>query len=118
MKKKNRVKKNEEFQEIIRRRNSYANRSFVVYTSKRKEAEARVGISVSKKMGNAVKRNKIKRQLRMMIDEIYDYRSENLDLLVIVRANYSKQNYLNNKKDLEMAIKNAKINKKRKKNKE
>jgi len=112
MKKKNRVKKNEEFQLIIRKRNSYANKSFVIYTANKKEIEARVGISVSKKLGNAVKRNKIKRQLRMMIDELYDYKSEKKDLLVIVRANYNKQKYLNNKKDLEIALKNAKINKK------
>ncbi|MBR4484136.1 MAG: ribonuclease P protein component, partial [Erysipelotrichaceae bacterium] len=54
MKKLYRVRKNEEFSKIIALKHSAANAFFVVYSSPKKEGNARVGISVSKKLGNAV----------------------------------------------------------------
>jgi len=109
MKKKFRIKKNEEFQKIIYKRHSTANKSFILYYDIKKEEKARVGISVSKKMGNAVVRNKIKRQIRMMVDDIFSYNSADYDIIVIVRPNYSKQKYQINKKDLEYSFKHAKM---------
>ena len=66
MKKEYRIKKNEEFQKIIRQKKSIVHSKFVIYFRKNDE-HLRIGISVSKKLGNAVVRNKIKRQIRMMI---------------------------------------------------
>jgi len=109
MKKKYRIKKSEEFQKIIYKRHSKANRSFIIYFNPKREKNARIGISVSKKMGNAVVRNKLKRQIRMMVDEIFDFKHGQYDIIVIVRPNYLKQNYQNNKKDLEYIFKQAKI---------
>ena len=61
----------------------------------------RAGISVSKKLGNAVVRNKVKRQVRMMISEITDFK-RGADLIVIVRKNYLNNDYRTNKKELNM----------------
>ena len=61
----------------------------------------RAGISVSKKLGNAVVRNKVKRQVRMMISEITDFK-RGADLIVIVRKNYLYNDYRTNKKELNM----------------
>ena len=52
MKKLYRVRKSEEFSSIISRKKSTANAFFVVYSSDRAKENARVGISVSKKLGN------------------------------------------------------------------
>ncbi len=58
-----RIKKNADFQRIYKKGHSVANRQFVVYTCNNKEIDHfRLGISVSKKLGNAVLRNKIKEQ--------------------------------------------------------
>ena len=73
--KKYRIKKNEEFSSIIALKKSKASDSFVVYFAPRKEDYSRVGISVSKKLGVAVDRNKIKRQIRMMLVDFYDFES-------------------------------------------
>ncbi|MDN8848033.1 ribonuclease P protein component, partial [Staphylococcus aureus] len=61
MEKAYRIKKNSDFQFIYKKGKSVANKQFVVYTIVNKELEHfRLGISVSKKLGNAVVRNRIK----------------------------------------------------------
>ena len=58
MRKEYRVKKNKEFQEAFKNGTSVANRQFVVYTLKKPDQKHfRIGLSVSKKIGNAVTRN-------------------------------------------------------------
>lgn len=109
MKKDKRIQKNEEFNSIIKQRHSKASKIFIVYFSNRKEDHARVGISVSKKLGNAVVRNKIKRQLRMMIQETINFDEAKYDYIVIVRKDYLLNSYDTNKKDLEKTIKTCKI---------
>ncbi len=98
MKKEYRIKKNEEFQSIIRKKQSVANRCFVVYYRKNNE-HLRIGISVSKKLGNAVVRNKVKRQVRMMAQEVFDKDRKN-DLIIIVRNQFLKNSYEDNQKEL------------------
>ena len=64
MKKALRVRKNEEFKEIIAQKHSVASATYIIYRQKRKGDNARIGISVSKKLGKAHVRNKIKRQIQ------------------------------------------------------
>ena len=59
----------------------------------------KVGISVSKKLGNAVIRNKTKRQVRMMAQQVFD-KNQKLDIIVIVRNKYLLSSFEENKKDL------------------
>lgn len=108
MKKKNRVKKAQEFQAIIGNRCFESCKSVAVYVKERSEEEMRVGISVSKKMGHAVVRNKIKRQIRMMVHEILPLHDK-LDYIILARAGFNEQSYQENKKDLERCIKKVKI---------
>ena len=107
MKKENRIKKNEEFSRIIAKKHTVGNAVFLVYFDKKALDHARVGISVSKKMGNAVVRNKIKRQLRMMFIENFDNETYEKDVIVIVRKNYLQNSYLENKCYLEKLLKKA-----------
>lgn len=108
MKKKFRIKRSDEFQEIINHRKFMRSKSFVIYTKIKKEEHARIGISVPKKIGNAVVRNKTKRQIREMIrnHEIFE---GNLDVILIVKANYLRDTYEDNQKDLEKLLKQVKI---------
>ncbi|MEG0076511.1 ribonuclease P protein component [Anaerorhabdus sp.] len=99
-----RIKKQEEFQTIIGKKKSIANPTYVVYYQPRQENWCRVGISVGKKLGNAVFRNKYKRQLRMLLQESLDFDGHPYDLIIIVRNKFTKQSYLDNKKDLESLL--------------
>lgn len=98
MKKKFRIKKNEEFQDIIHSRKNVVQAKFVIYYRKNEE-HLKVGISVSKKLGNAVVRNKIKRQVRMMIQQVFD-KDKKMDYIIIVRKPYLSSSYKDNIKDL------------------
>jgi ribonuclease P protein component, eubacterial len=113
MKKEYRIKKNEDFQSIIRDKKSVANAKYVVYYKKNHQ-HLRVGISVSKKLGHAVVRNKVKRQLRMMIQEIFSI-EKNVDYIVIVRNKFLLSSYEDNKKELKYLY--DKINKRMEKEK-
>ena len=118
MKKEFRVKRNEDFSKIIARKKSFANSCFIIYKDENqrksgsllldeKMGHGRVGISVSKKLGNAVTRNKIKRQLRMMIQECFHF-DEEVDYIVIVRKRFLDNTYIENKKELEYLYKKVK----------
>lgn len=92
MKKNQRILKNTEFSSIISKKQSNANAAFVLYTAKREQDKARVGISVGKKIGNAVIRNRTKRQVRALIDSVYTF-NETFDSIVIVRPAFKKMDY-------------------------
>ncbi len=108
MKKENRIKKSEEFQRIMNKKQYASCPSMVLYLDRKQLEVSRFGISVSKKLGNAVERNKIKRQLRMMIQEL-DLINSDFDGILIARSNYVHQSYAENKKDLEMCSKKVRI---------
>lgn len=100
MKKRFRVKSNEEFQAIITKGKRLAGKGFVIYYAKSAMVtNDRVGISVGKKIGCAVERNKIKRQVRMMVDELVDFH-KGIDTVVIVRSSYLDRDFETNKKEL------------------
>lgn len=108
MKKSYRIRKNEEFTRIIGEKHSNASANFVLYYSDRKfEENARAGISVSKKLGDAVDRNRIKRQVREMIRAVFNFDISSKDIIVIVRPPYLKNDYQTNLLDLEKLIKKA-----------
>ena len=98
MKKEYRIKKNQDFQAIISKKHHVANSKFVIYYRKNSD-HLKVGISASKKLGNAVLRNKIKRQVRMMVQQVFDKRIK-MDLIIIVRKSYLFSSFEKNKEDL------------------
>lgn len=99
MKKEYRVKRNEDFQTIIHKKKSVVSRCFVLYYMENNLDHCRIGISVSKKLGNAVVRNKIKRQVREISNVVFD-KKKAYDYVVIVRNNYLNKTFDENKQDL------------------
>ncbi len=102
MKKRNRLKKNEDFQKVFKKGKSMANRQYVLYVLHQPEAkEFRVGLSVSKKIGNAVVRNRVKRLIRQVIQEERDLLKQENDYIIIARKPAAELSYEETKKSLQ-----------------
>ncbi|MCP2034480.1 ribonuclease P protein component [Planomicrobium sp. HSC-17F08] len=107
MNKQQRIKKNTEFQRIFKKGKSFANRQFIVYVLKNDQPEFRVGLSVSKKVGNAVTRNRIKRYIRQSFLELKDDVQPNADYVIIARQQAANLDFHESKKSLEHVLKIA-----------
>lgn len=87
MKKSYRLKTNKEFQHVFKKGTSFANRQLVLYyLPKEGQAHFRIGLSVSKKVGNAVVRNRIKRYLRQAFLELEGEIKQSYDFIIIARV--------------------------------
>lgn len=79
------VRKKYEFENIINMGKCIKNDTFVIFYNKNNANKYRFGISVGKKIGNAVTRNKYKRRIRNIIDNNKKYYQNNLDYIIILR---------------------------------
>ncbi|MDZ7836052.1 MAG: ribonuclease P protein component [Alkalibacterium sp.] len=103
MKKAWRVKTEADFQKVFHQGQSMANRQFVVYSiAKEGQTHFRAGLSVGKKMGNAVMRNAIKRKIRHCLIEFdqQDLIRQDIDFIVIARKPVSEMDYHEVRKSL------------------
>ncbi len=87
MKKYEVVKENRDFQKIIEQGNCQKNRHLIIYYIENSVENNRFGISVGKKIGNAVTRNKWKRRLRSIIDKYKKLYQNHRDYIIILRKN-------------------------------
>jgi len=104
------VKTKEQFNDLIKNGQCKKNKYFVVYSKYNKLKYDRFGVSVGKKLGKAVTRNKYKRKIRSIID-IYrkDYLN-NKDYIIILRSRALQLNYQELKNELlSLLIKEGRI---------
>ncbi len=107
------VKSSNDFSKIIHNCDFVKNQSYVIYYNKdNRVGHYRFGISVSKRLGNAVFRNKYKRQLRFIIDKYKKYYQNSFDYIIIIRNGYVDYNFDFNDKSFIRLI--EKINNKEK----
>ncbi len=110
MKKEFRLKKNRDFQAVFRKGKSYANRQFVVYVlDKKGQSHFRIGLSVSRRIGNAVTRNRIKRYIRQFFQELEKSIAQDKDYVIIARKPAAEMDYHQVKKSLQHVLKLAKV---------
>jgi ribonuclease P protein component len=110
MEKKNRLTKREYFDKVYRGGKSVANHQFVLYSHARPQLSTfRLGISVSKKLGNAVVRNRIRR----MVKEIIRLNAKRIpaghDLILIARKPVVGMAYLDMEKSILHVFKRASL---------
>lgn len=80
------LKKNSDFQKVYRQGKSYANRYLVMYVLENHTEGNRLGISVSKKVGNSVIRHHLTRLIRESYRLHEDMFNSGLDMVVIARV--------------------------------
>ena len=80
------LKKSKDFQNVYNKGNSYANRLLVMYVLENHTDKNRLGISVSKKVGNSVIRHHLTRLIREGYRLQEDMFNSGLDIVVIARG--------------------------------
>ena len=89
------LSKNEEFKNLLKKK-KISNKYVTIFFGKLPNKDNRklnISFSVKKKIGNAVKRNKIKRRLRSIVNDAIKIISINFDFSILVLA---KESMLNN----------------------
>ena len=79
------LKNNRDFVNVYTSGKSYANKYLVIYTLKNNSDRNRLGISVSKKVGNSVVRHKLKRLIKESYRLHEKMFNSGLDIVVIAR---------------------------------
>lgn len=85
------LKSNIDFQRIIKNNKPFKKKEYILYIEKNNENNYRFGFSVGKKIGHAVTRNKIKRQLRNIVRK-KDYQN-GFNCIIIVGNNILMKTY-------------------------
>ena len=95
------LKKAADFRAIYRRRDSRANDLLVLYKKKNHLNENRIGISVSKKVGNSVVRHRLKRQVREICRLHWDCFLKGYDIIFVLRGKANGAAYVDLEKSVE-----------------
>lgn len=107
MKKTNILKKSMDFDRIIKNNRSYKYKDYILYVEKVEDSTYHFGLSVGKKVGNAVTRNKIKRQLKTIIDK--NNYEKGINCIIIVRKGLLEKSFSERENDLMEAFKKLNI---------
>ncbi len=94
------LKKNSDFQKVYREGKSYANRYLVMYVLDNGSSSNRIGISVSKKVGNSIIRHRVKRLIKEAYRLQEDMLQNGLDIVIIARVSAKNISYWETKSAL------------------
>lgn len=87
------LKKNKDFQYVYKNGKSNANKYLVMYVIDNNTEKNRIGISVSKKVGNSIVRHRLTRLIRESYRLNEDVFQRGKDIVVIARAGAKGKNY-------------------------
>lgn len=87
------LKKNADFQNLYKSGKSFANKYLVMYVKENDLGINRIGISVSKKVGNSVVRHRVKRLILESYRLHEDIFNSSLDMVIIARATAKDRSY-------------------------
>lgn len=94
------LKKRNDFQIVYRNGKSFANRHLVMYKKENHTDRNRLGISVSKKVGNSVVRHRVTRLIRESYRLNEEKFEQGYDFIVVARVNAKEISYF----DMESAL--------------
>jgi len=93
LKKKYRLRQNKDFKYTYKRGRSLGHPLLILIFRRTNQSTARIGFSITKKFGNAVQRNRIKRQLREVVRSRIHQIKDGYDIILVVRKDAKKASY-------------------------
>lgn len=93
LKKENRLKKRKEYKYIFRKGKKLFSESFIMVYVPTKLENYKIGVSISKKVGNAVERNRISRRLKNALRKQNININPKYNYIFVARKNATTKNY-------------------------
>ncbi len=87
------INENREFMFMYRRGKSFAADCIVIYFRKNNKSHIRLGITVTKKVGKAVVRNRVRRRIREAFSELCPGISRSCDIIIVARTKAAESSY-------------------------
>ena len=109
MDKERKIRKNSEYKRIFSRARWISGKWITIHYLTGEGKQSRWGIVVSKKIGGAVVRNRIRRQIREICRVLDPFLVRKLDLVIVARRGIQKINYWDLLKDAEQVCRKAKF---------
>ena len=93
LKRVNRLKKRYQFNYVYKSGEHFSSEHLVLYVSSSKTKSIKVGFAVTKKIGHAVVRNKIRRRLREIVQKQLPSLKQNYNIIVVAKDNVSEAGF-------------------------
>ena len=87
------LKSNRDFKNVYNRKKSFANKYLIMYIKENGTDTLRLGVSVSKKVGNSIVRHRLARLIREAFRLNNDNVKRGLDIVVVARAGLKEKGY-------------------------
>ncbi len=104
-----RIRKKKDFLHLYKKGKRFRGKSFILVYLSNELGYSRVAVVASKKLGNAVKRNKIKRQFRTLYRRNKTLLTEPLDLIIIPHREINEIQWQSLEKDFSSALKSINL---------
>ena len=108
MKKKYRIKKNQEIEAIIKLKQTVGDPYFVIYTQPLQVEHFRFAVSVGKKFGNAPERNLAKRRVREIV-RAHQGQTPSKDFFIVIKPKSKGLKYAEMYERIHTLLKRAKV---------
>ena len=99
------VKSHDEFNEIIQKGSRVSGKYIIVFRLQKDFEKPNFGIAVGKKCGNAVTRNKLKRQFRNIVDNNRFLFKNNNNYIIMIKKEANVGDYATLEKELQKLLK-------------
>jgi len=105
------LKKNYEFKKVYNQGRYYVEKYVVMYIIKNDSVLNRIGFSASKKVGNSVVRNKVKRRMKEVYRQFGNNVKVGYDIVFTARAGSGSADYKMIEKNIVSILKKARLQK-------
>ncbi len=103
------LRTNDDFAKVYKNGRNYWNRNLTIYVLKNDLDYTRVGYSVTKKIGNSVVRNKLRRRMREIVRLNFQYLKPGYDIVIIPKKSTVNIDYFELEKNMLHLFKLSKI---------